>query len=669
MTILDPSEPPTTPMPKITLVAALLLPMSALGAQSNHPLNPLSAAELNQVVTLLGAAGNAGADARFPLITVEVPAKSAIAQWRAGGVAPARVAFAVVRSGGRVNEARVDLTAGRVADWKAIANAETSVMYEEFGAAQEAAVKDPRMVEALAKRGITDLSKLFCAPFTMGYFNLPKDRGMRLLKVGCFDLRPATNNVFGWPIEGLYAIVDLKQNKTVRVYDSGPIPIYSGDANFTEQAAAKRGTLRDPLKPVSITLPRGSNVIVDGNTVKWQNWSFHYRVDRRQGPIVSLVSYRDGNRNRSILHEGAMAEMFVPYMDPDFGWYSRTYFDMGEYGVGLLLSTLHREIDCPASAWFMPVTINDDLGKALEIPDAVCLFERPTTGPAWRHAESTNQTYEGRNGTELVLRTAAAIGNYDYFVDWVFNQNGEIEALVGATGITALKGVKATSMSSATAAADTRYGTLVAPNQVAVNHDHWFNFRLDFDVDGERNRFERDVYHPVRLPAGSARRSIYEVRPLTPATETAARFNMGPTPSKWRVLSSTATNAVGNPTSYEILAMGDAHQLLSDDDYPLMRAGFTRYAFWVTPHAARERYAAGDYPFQSRGGDGLPRWAGAGRSVKNTDIVVWHTVGMHHLPRAEDTPVMPTMWTGFKLRPFNFFDRNPALDLRTELQP
>ena len=656
------------PLPR-ALVAALLFPFTALAAQPGHPLNPLTGDEYSRVVSLLSAAGNTGADSRFPLISLEAPAKAAIAQWRTTRTLPSRVATAVVRNGAKVFEARVDLTAGRVLDWKAMPNVETSIMFEEFGAAQEAAVADPRMVTALAKRGITDLSKLYCAPFSMGYFNLPSDRGMRLLKVGCFDLRKATNNVFGWPIEGLYAIVDLKQNKTVRVYDSGPVPIFPGDANFTEQSAAQRGPLRDPLKPVTITMPQGGNVVVDGNTVKWQNWSFHYRIDRRQGPIVSLVSYRDGAHDRSILYEGAMAEMFVPYMDPDFGWYSRTYFDMGEYGVGLLLTTLHRDVDCPASAWFMNVTVHDDQGKPLEIPDAVCLFERPTGGPAWRHAEGANQTYEGRAGVELVLRAAAAIGNYDYLIDWVFNQNGEIQVLVGATGITALKGVKATSMTSPTAAADTRYGTLIAPNLVAVNHDHYFNFRLDLDVDGERNRFEQDRYHQTILPATNPRRSIYEVRPVSPTTETAARFNMGPMPSKWRVLSSTATNAVGNPTSYEIVAMGDAHQLLTDDDYPLMRAGFTKYAFWVTPFAPRERYAAGDYPFQSHGGDGLPRWTAAGRSVKDTDIVVWHTVGMHHLPRAEDTPVMPIMWSGFKLRPFNFFDRNPALDLRTEFQP
>ena len=48
------------------------------------------------------------------------------------------------------------------------------------------------------------------------------------------------------------------------------------------------------------------------------------------------------------------------------------------------------------------------------------------------------------------------------------------------------------------------------------------------------------------------------------------------------------------------------------------------------------------------------------------DLVVWLNIGMHHLTRAEDLPVMPIVWHSFKLRPFNFHDRNPALDLRTD---
>src|SRR6185312_7030865 len=104
--------------------------------------------------------------------------------------------------------------------------------------------------------------------------------------------------------------------------------------------------------------------------------------------------------------------------------------------------------------------------------------------------------------------------------------------------------------------------------------DHYFNFRLDFDVDGTANRFERDVYRPETLPASSPRRTVYRIHPTVPATEQSGRFDAGPTPSKWRIVSTTATNAVGNPTSYELVPMSDWMQLLAPSDYPLRRAGF-----------------------------------------------------------------------------------------------
>jgi primary-amine oxidase len=84
---------------------------------------------------------------------------------------------------------------------------------------------------------------------------------------------------------------------------------------------------------------------------------------------------------------------------------------------------------------------------------------------------------------------------------------------------------------------------------------------------------------------------------------------------------------------------------------------------WVTPFAADEQRAAGDFPNQHPGGDGLPRWTAADRPIVDSDIVVWHTVGVTHFCRPEDFPVMPVEYTGFTLKPFGFFDRNPAIDL------
>ena len=93
------------------------------------------------------------------------------------------------------------------------------------------------------------------------------------------------------------------------------------------------------------------------------------------------------------------------------------------------------------------------------------------------------------------------------------------------------------------------------------------------------------------------------------------------------------------------------------------RAGFAQHNLWVTPYRADERRAAGNYPNQHEGGDGLPRWTAADRSLVDTDVVVWYTFGLTHIVRPEDWPVTPVEYTGFLLRPFGFFDRNPALDV------
>ena len=212
-----------------------------------------------------------------------------------------------------------------------------------------------------------------------------------------------------------------------------------------------------------------------------------------------MVRFDDGGGPRSVAYQLALSEMFVPYMDADPGWYFRSYMDIGEYGFGLLSSELRAGVDCPEHATFLEATIADDMGAPVTMPNVVCIFERPTGGPLWRHAELVNGTYEGRPEVDLVVRFVPTVGNYDYVIDTVLTQRGEIAIDTGATGIDATKGVATTHMSDATAEADTATGTLVAPNVVAVYHDHYLSFRLDLDVDGPEQ-------HPDprgnRAPAG-----------------------------------------------------------------------------------------------------------------------------------------------------------------------
>jgi primary-amine oxidase len=109
--------------------------------------------------------------------------------------------------------------------------------------------------------------------------------------------------------------------------------------------------------------------------------------------------------------------------------------------------------------------------------------------------------------------------------------------------------------------------------------------------------------------------------------------------------------------------MSTPTMLAAPDSSVGRRAGFARHNLWVTPYGPDERRAAGEFPNQHEGGDGLPRWTAADRSIAETDVVLWYTFGVTHFVRPEDWPVMPVEYTGFLLSPVGFFDRNPALDV------
>ncbi|MGH8598677.1 MAG: tyramine oxidase, partial [Gammaproteobacteria bacterium] len=352
------------------------------------------------------------------------------------------------------------------------------------------AFEDPTFLAALAARGITtpaQLANVFVTPLTPGSFGLPEE-AHRIVKAQLYYREGAAINLYARPIEGMQAIMDLDDRVVLQVLDSGVLPLPASTHEFDEATVSARYGLRPALKPIHTTQPAGSNLTFDGNFVQWQKWRFHVRFDRRVGTVISLVTY-DG---RSVMYQGSLAEIFVPYQDPDHNWFYRTYMDAGEFGAGLLSSPLKLGLDVPENAALLDALVS----AAIPVPDipvvplpltqVVGVFERRTGNPAWRHFElfaGPTPAYEGRADVELVVRTISQVGNYDYLFDWVFNQSGVIRVDVALTGIDAPKAVRSVTLSDSNAAHDTRFGTIVAPNLVAPNHSHFFNFRLDMDVD------------------------------------------------------------------------------------------------------------------------------------------------------------------------------------------
>ena len=130
----------------------------------------------------------------------------------------------------------------------------------------------------------------------------------------------------------------------------------------------------------------------------------------------------------------------------------------------------------------------------------------------------------------------------------------------------------------------------------------------------------------------------------------------------WKIESAERKSALGAPTSYALMPGSNVSPIYSPDAVYAKRAGFTEHQLWVTAYDPTQRFAAGDYPYQQQVSTGLPEFGKGERSLEGTDVVVWYTIGAHHVVRPEDWPVMPVSTVGFMLRPNGFFDGNPALD-------
>ncbi|WP_242158712.1 hypothetical protein [Aestuariivivens sediminis] len=627
---------------------------------TQHPLDPVTWQEYWTVLDVLHSTNHLDSKTRFSHINLLPPEKSVVWDWSGNQKAP-RAAYAIVHQEEKTYRAEVNLNTRSLDLWKELKGIQPTWLNEEFDKMLDKVKEDPQFKAAMKKRGYEDLTFIegFFGP--PGYFGKEEQKGRRIAHGTFVDVRYA-RNLWSRGISGLTVVVDMHTEDILRIVDEGVVPIATVNVDFD---ASSIPNVREIPGEMIISQPNGPGFKLDGYTVRWQKWKFHVRPDHRVGMIISTVTYQDGSDSRKILYEGHLSEIFVPYMDASFDWSHRNFIDAGEYTAGGLTKPLLPGLDAPDFAYYMDGLVLNDNGSPQPVPNMLAIFEREDGNPSWRHF-SNDMEPESRVKRDLVVRSAAVLGNYDYIFDWIFQQDGSIKVLVGATGIAE---AKATIQKNAASSVENdepgdAYGRFVDPNIIAVNHDHYFSFRMDLDVDGEYNSLLLDRLQTRMLPESNPRRSIWVTNPKIAKSESEAKLKINlDKPTLWRVISRNRKNHVGYPTSYQLMPGKTGNTLLSADDYPRRRVGFINYHLWATPYDKNEKFAAGDFPTLSLPGQGLPSWTENDRSIEDTDIVLWYTVGMHHMVRAEDWPVMPVLWHSFELRPFDYFDRNPALDL------
>jgi primary-amine oxidase len=624
--------------------------------QSPHPLDTLTGAEIEAAAKIIRAAPQWPEAGMFSTIVLHEPPKSEVLAFTPGA-SFTREAFSIVldRNGNRTFETVVDLRAGRVLSWTGVKGAQPPLLDGEYAELSRIVKEHPEWQAAMRKRSITDFATVQVDGWAAGQV-APAHASARLMRAVTYLVGGQTN-FYGRPVEGVVALVNMNTRQVLEVVDTGVVPIPPPSQELDEKFTG----VRTAPKRLAIAHPDGPSFAIDGQEIRWQKWRFRYTLHPREGLVLHMVGYEDDGRVRPVLYRAALSEMVVPYGDADQNWRWRAAFDVGEYNVGRLASSIEPNTDAPENATLLDATFAGDNGEPITLDRAVGIYERDG-GLLWKHYDMYSKQNQSRRARQLVVFFIATIGNYDYAINWIFHQDGALEVDAALTGIMLPKGVKETTVTGHDTGASS--GHLVSANVVAPHHQHFFNFRLDVDVDGPINSVHEMNTRAAPAGGGNPSRNVMLMEETELATERRAPRQMDmQTARHWLVVNPSAVNALGHHTSYILVPGSNALPYVAPSSPVRQRAGFINNHFWATRYKTGEMNAAGPYPNQSAGGEGLPRWVADDESLVSQDVVIWYTLGITHIPRPEEWPIMPAAHVGFRLIPGGFFSRNPALDV------
>ncbi len=619
-----------------------------------HPLEPLTTLEIQQTVTLLKQSGKVSPTTRFVSISLREPDKALVHDWD-GIKAADREAFVVLFDNAQNScfEASVSLTRQSLLSWTHIPDVQPTMTIDEQVECEQAVLRSAEFKAALQRHcGTDDTSLVMVDIWSAGNYGSPEDSSRRLARPLCFLRTDPTDNGYARPIEGLRPVVDLNTMQVIRIEEHGTWPLPPESGNY---AAERVPNQRADIRPIEILQPEGPSFEVEGYQVRWQKWNFVVGFNAREGLTLHHLRYNDEGSERSILYRASLTEMVVPYGDPGPTQRRKNAFDVGEYGMGMCANSLELGCDCLGLIRYFDAHLCTSRGEALTIKNAICMHEEDF-GILWKHTDRRLSTPEVRRSRRLVISSVSTVENYEYGFFWYLYQDGNIQLEIKLTGIL--------SLGAFPAGEKPRFGNLIAPQLYAPNHQHFFNVRLDFDLDGMANTVQQVDVVPEPIDDKNPFENAFVAKATSLQTELQSLANLNLESARtWKIINPGKRNAVGEPVGYKFIPGDNSVPMASKEAWWRKRAGFVNHHVWVTPYREDERFAAGDYPNQSSGGDGLVRWTAQDRPVENTDLVFWYTFGHTHIPRPEDYPVMPAAYIGFLLKPQGFFRQNPGNDV------
>lgn len=352
------------------------------------------------------------------------------------------------------------------------------------------------MKAELAKLKLPEGTKIVCDPWIYGSDGVDDDQ--RMLQAFLYMRDPlnsgeADSNHYALPLS-VSPVISTETKKVIRIDHlptgkdntiSGPQPWEPKPAN---EYVPEYQTLRTDLKPLQVVQPEGASFAVTqqgtSSIIEWQKWQFRLGFNQREGMVLYDVRY-DG---RNLFYRMALSDMNIPYADPRHPYHKKSAFDLGDAGAGIMANDLKLGCDCLGSIHYLSATLADDHGNPLDMPNVVCIHEQDG-GIGWKHTNfRTGRAAVVRN-RELVIQSIITVANYEYIMAFMFNQAGEVNYEVRATGILSTQPVDD--------GVEVPWGTVVHPGVLATHHQHIFSLRVDPMIDGYHNRLVYDEAIPM----------------------------------------------------------------------------------------------------------------------------------------------------------------------------
>ena len=500
-------------------------------------------------------------------------------------------------------------------------------------------------------------------------------------------------NYYAYPLDICAEVSeDLEVTKVYRLPSSADEQIHNEGRPFDRQKIHSTGaseyhpdlrsTHRTTTKPYQVVQPDGPSFQIEGHKVSWEKWTFRAGFNYREGLTLHDIRY-DG---RSLFYRLSLAEMFVPYGDPRAPYPRKGAFDLGNDGAGINANNLQLGCDClgkphglgeflytsdtkAGTIKYFDGWHNTASGLPLKLPNVVCLHEQDD-GILWKHTNFRTGHAVVTRSRILVLQTIITVSNYEYIFAFHFGQDASIHYEVRATGILSTVPIALGELKPP-------FGTIVAPGVLAPYHQHLFCLRIDPAIDGHKNSVVIEESHamPTNDPdvhnlfgVGYETRSSY--------IEREGGFDLDLTKNRvFKIVNEAKINDIAQTSvGYKLLPSYSQMLLAHPSSFHARRSEYGKHAVWVTKYREDEMFPSGRYTMQSMGGEGIASVIEKRSddvkesSVRNEDVVVWHTFGSTHNPRIEDWPVMPCEKMTVGLKPVNFFERNPGLDVAPSTQ-